>query len=83
VNIDIAQLYIILAIFFFILPVAVYTATAEFRDHQVYWWCIGGLGTGFAFLLFGLRNIVPDVFSFYIAHVFLRSDLVFALYLSD
>jgi len=70
VNIDIAQLYIILAIFFFILPVAVYTATAEFRDHQVYWWCIGGLGTGFAFLLFGLRNIVPDVFSFYIAHVF-------------
>ncbi len=69
-NIDIAPLYLILALFFFLLPVAVFTATSEFRDRQVYWWCIGGLGTGFAFLLFGLRDIVPDVFSFYIAHVF-------------
>ena len=69
-NIDISQLYVIFAVFIFFLPVAVYMATSEFRDHQVYWWCIGGLGTGIAFLLFGLRGIVPDLFSFYIAHVF-------------
>jgi signal transduction histidine kinase len=69
-NIDIASLYLILALFFFILPVAVYVATAGFRDRQVYWWCIGGLGTGLGFMLVGLRGAIPDVLSFYIAHVF-------------
>jgi signal transduction histidine kinase len=69
-NIDIASLYLILALFFFLLPVAVYLATAEFRDRQVYWWCIGGLGTSLGFLLVGLRDVIPDVLSFYIAHVF-------------
>ena len=52
------------------LPVAVYLATAEFRDRQVYWWCIGGLGTSLGFLLIGLRGLIPDVLSFYVAHVF-------------
>lgn len=69
-NIDIASLYLILALFFFLLPVAVFFATSEFRDRQVYWWCIGGLGTSLGFLLVGLRGLVPDVVSFYIAHVF-------------
>ena len=52
------------------LPIAVYLATAEFRDRQVYWWCIGGLGTSLGFLLVGLRGLIPDVLSFYVAHVF-------------
>ena len=69
-NIDIASLYLILALFFFLLPIAVYLATAEFRDRQVYWWCIGGLGTSLGFLLVGLRDAIPDVLSFYIAHIF-------------
>jgi signal transduction histidine kinase len=69
-NIDIASLYLILALFFFLLPIAVYVATAEFRDRQVYWWCIGGLGTSLGFLLVGLRDHIPDVLSFYVAHVF-------------
>jgi signal transduction histidine kinase len=68
-NIDIASLYLVLALFFFLLPVAVFVATSEFRDRQVYWWCIGGLGTCLAFLFIGLRGIVPDLFSFYIAHI--------------
>lgn len=76
-NIDIAQLYITLALFFFLLPVAVYTATAELRDRQVYWWCIGGLSVGMGFVLIGLRGIVPDFFSFYIAQVFLVIGFVF------
>jgi signal transduction histidine kinase len=67
---DIASLYLILALFFFLLPIAVYVATAEFRDRQVYWWCIGGLGTSLGFLLVGLRGLIPDALSFYIAHVF-------------
>jgi hypothetical protein len=69
-NIDIASLYLILALFFFLLPIAVFVATAEFRDRQVYWWCIGGLGTSLGFLLVGLRGVIPDVLSFYIAHIF-------------
>lgn len=76
-NIDISQLYIILAVFFFFLPVAVFMATSEFRDRQVYWWCIGGLGTGLGFLLVGLRGIVPDFLSFYIAQVFMAIGLSF------
>lgn len=67
-NIDIASLYLVLAMFFFLLPVSVYLATAEFRDRQVYWWCLGGLGNSLAFLLVGLRGTVPDFFSFYAAH---------------
>jgi signal transduction histidine kinase len=70
VNIDIAQLYVIVAVFFIFLPVAVFVATSEFRERQVYWWCIGGLSTGVGFLLIGLRGIVPDYLSFYIAQVF-------------
>jgi len=69
-NIDIASLYLILALFFFLLPVAVFFATSEFRDRQVYWWCIGGLGTSLGFLLVGLRGVVPDAVSFYLAHIF-------------
>jgi signal transduction histidine kinase len=67
---DIASLYLILALLFFLLPVAVYLATAEFRDRQVYWWCIGGVGTSLGFMLVGLRGLIPDVLSFYVAHVF-------------
>ena len=67
---DIASLFLILALFFFVLPIAVYIATAEFRDRQVYWWCIGGLGTSLGFMLVGLRGHIPDVLSFYIAQVF-------------
>lgn len=70
-NIDIASLFLILALFFFLLPVAVFVATSGFRDRQVYWWCTSGLGTSFAFMFIGLRGIIPDVFSFYLAHVFL------------
>ena len=69
-NIDIASLFLILALFFFLLPVSVYLATSELRDRQVYWWCIGGLGTSVAFLLIGLRGVIPDLFSFLIAHIF-------------
>lgn len=69
-NIDIASLYLILALFFFLLPAAVFFATSEFRDRQVYWWCIGGLGTSLGFLLVGLRGVVPDAVSFYLAHIF-------------
>ncbi len=76
-NIDIASLYLILALFFFLLPVAVFVATSEFRDRQVYWWCVGGLGTCLAFLLIGLRDIVPNVFSFYVAHIFIAIGFCF------
>ena len=69
-NIDIASLYLILALFFFLLPVAVFFATSEFRDRQVYWWCMGGLGTSLGFMFVGLRGLVPDVASFYFAHAF-------------
>ncbi|MDN4017761.1 sensor histidine kinase [Zwartia panacis] len=69
-NIDIASLYLILALFFFLLPVAVFFATSEFRDRQVYWWCVGGLGTSLGFMFVGLRGVVPDIVSFYLAHVF-------------
>lgn len=69
-NIDIASLYLILALFFFLLPVAVFFATSEFRDRQVYWWCVGGLGTSLGFMFVGLRGVVPDIVSFYFAHVF-------------
>ena len=69
-NIDIASLFLILALFFFLLPVSVYLATSELRDRQVYWWCVGGLGTSIAFMLIGLRGVIPDLFSFLIAHVF-------------
>lgn len=68
-NIDIASLYLILGMLFLLLPVAVFLATAEFRDRQVYWWCIGGVGNSFAFMLVGLRGVVPDFFSFYAAHL--------------
>ena len=37
----------------------------------MYWWCLGGIGTGAGFLLVGLRGDVPDAMSFYAAHVFL------------
>lgn len=69
-NIDIASLYLILALFFFLLPVAVFLATSEFRDRQVYWWCLGGLGTSLGFMFVGLRGVVPDFASFYFAHIF-------------
>ena len=69
-NIDIASLYLILALFFFLLPVAVFFATSEFRDRQVYWWCLGGLGTSLGFMFVGLRGVVPDFASFYFAHAF-------------
>ena len=69
-NIDIASLFLILALFFFLLPAAVFFATSEFRDRQVYWWCIGGLGTSLGFLLVGLRGVIPDAVSFYLAHIF-------------
>ena len=76
-NIDIASLLQILALFFFLLPTAVYFATSEFRDRQVYWWCLGGVGTGVGFLLVGLRGDIPDVLSFYAAHVFLAIGFSF------
>lgn len=70
-NIDIASLYLTLALVFLLLPVAVFFATSEFRDRQVYWWCIGGLCNCFAFMLIGLRGFVPDFFSFYFSHLML------------
>ncbi|MDO9024173.1 HAMP domain-containing sensor histidine kinase [Zwartia sp.] len=69
-NIDIASLYLIVALLFFLLPVGVYFATSELRDRQVYWWCLGGVGNCFGFLLIGMRGAVPDFFSFYVAHFF-------------
>lgn len=69
-NIDIASLFLILALFFFLLPAAVFFATSELRDRQVYWWCIGGLGTSLGFMFVGLRGAIPDLFSFLFAHIF-------------
>lgn len=74
-NIDIASLYLIVAFLFFILPVAVYLATSELRDRQVYWWCLGGLGNCLGFMLVGLRGVVPDFFSFYVAQVLFATGL--------
>ena len=76
-NIDIASLLKILALFFFLLPTAVFFSTSEFRDRQVYWWCLGGVGTGAGFLLVGLRGDIPDALSFYAAHVFLAIGFSF------
>ena len=69
-DIDIASLFLILALLFFLLPTAVFLATSEFRDRQVYWWCIGGFGTGLGFMMIALRGVVSDAMSFYLAHVF-------------
>lgn len=65
--VDAQVLYLFLGILFIIIPIAVYLATIEFHDRQVYLWCAGGLGAGIGMSLISLRGSIPDFFSYYVA----------------
>lgn len=71
--VDAQVLYLFLGILFIVIPIAVYLATIEFHDQQVYLWCAGGLGAGVGMSLISLRGSVPDFFSYYVAQTFVMT----------
>ena len=68
-QIEIQLFYIIFSGLLFLLPLAVYLATSEMHDSQVYLWCLGFLGIAVGNLFVGLRGQVPMFISFEIAQI--------------
>lgn len=65
---DIRTLYLTLGITYLVVPLGIYQASRDSRDHQLGLWCGSWALTGIGAILVGVRGSVPDFLSFLMAH---------------
>lgn len=65
---DIRTLYLTLGITYLVVPIGIYQASRENRDHQLALWCGSWVVTGIGAILVGVRDSIPDFLSYLFAH---------------
>ena len=72
--IDVRTTYGLIAFVLLIAPIAILLTTRGMRNRPIYCWVVANAAHGLAYILFGLRDSIPDAMSYHLAQVLLLSS---------